>query len=93
MTTGSAPTGSMTPPIWAAALTCTLAPTCAHEPTSAWESMSVCSPTQAPMFTYIGGMQMTPGARYAPSRIAEPPGTMRMPAARPGRFNGSVSLS
>ena len=45
------------------------------------------------MFTYIGGMQMTPGARYAPSRIAEPPGTMRTPAASPGFFSGSVSLS
>ena len=32
------------------------------------------------MFMYIGGMQMTPGARYAPSRIAEPPGTIRTPA-------------
>ena len=45
------------------------------------------------MFTYIGGMQMTPGARYAPSRTADPPGTMRTPAASPGRFSGSVSLS
>ena len=45
------------------------------------------------MFTYIGGMQMTPGARYAPSRIADPPGTMRTPAAGAGRFSGSVSLS
>ena len=63
MITGSAPTGSMTPPICAAALTCTRAPTCAHEPTSACESIIDPSPTQAPMFTYIGGMQMTPGAR------------------------------
>ena len=91
--TGSAPTGSMTPPICAPALTCTRAPTCAHDPTSACESMSDCSPTYAPMFTYIGGMQMTPGAMYAPSRTADPPGTMRTPAARPGRFSGSVSLS
>src|SRR6266704_3039375 len=38
--------------------------------------MSDCSPIQAPIFTYIGGMQMTPGARYAPSRtdvICMPP--------------------
>ena len=33
------------------------------------------------MLTYIGGMQMTPGAMYAPSRTADPPGTMRTPAA------------
>ena len=28
----------------------------------------------APTFTYIGGMQTTPGARYAPRRTDEPPG-------------------
>ena len=33
--TGSAPTGSSTPPIWAAADTCTWRPTWAHEPTRA----------------------------------------------------------
>ena len=32
------------------------------------------------MLTYIGGMQMTPGAMYAPSRTVDPPGTMRTPA-------------
>ena len=37
----SQPTGSMTPPIWAPALTCTCLPTCAHEPTSTCESSSV----------------------------------------------------
>src|SRR5256886_721107 len=35
MMTGSAPTGSMTPPICAPALTCTPAPTCAPDPTTA----------------------------------------------------------
>jgi hypothetical protein len=43
--TGMAPTGSITPPICAAALRCTRFPICAHEPTSAWESTSVPSPT------------------------------------------------
>jgi hypothetical protein len=45
------------------------------------------------MLMYIGGMQITPGATYAPSRIDDPPGTMRMPLATPGRFSGIVSLS
>jgi hypothetical protein len=63
MITGIAPTGSMTPPICAAALRWTRAPICAHEPTSACESTSVPAPTYAPMLTYIGGMQITPGAR------------------------------
>jgi hypothetical protein len=45
------------------------------------------------MLMYIGGMQMTPGAMYAPSRTDEPPGTIRTPADRPGLFSGSVSLS
>ena len=40
-------------------------PTCAHEPTSACESIMVPSPTYAPTLTYIGGMQTTPGATYA----------------------------
>ncbi len=31
------------------------------------------------MLMYIGGMQMTPGPTYAPSRTDEPPGTMRTP--------------
>jgi hypothetical protein len=62
MITGSAPTGSMTPPIWAAALRCTRAPIWAHDPTRAWESIRVPSPIQAPTFTYIGGMQITPRA-------------------------------
>src|SRR5215471_10314186 len=75
--TGIAPTGSMTPPICAAALTCTRTPTCAHDPTSACESMSDPSPMYAPMLTYIGGMQMTPAPMNAPSRTDEPPGTTR----------------
>ena len=45
------------------------------------------------MLTYIGGMQTTLVATNAPSRIVEPPGTMRTPAARPGFFSAIVSLS
>src|SRR5437764_168479 len=33
------------------------------------------SSTYAPTLTYIGGMQTTPGATYAPSRMLDPPGT------------------
>ena len=39
------------------------------------------APTYAPTFTYIGGMHTTPGARYAPRRTDEPPGTIRTPCA------------
>ena len=91
--TGSAPTGSITPPICAAALTCTRWPICAHDPTSACESTSVPSSTYAPMLTYIGGMQTTLCATNAPSRIVDPPGTMRTPASTPGFFSVIVSLS
>ena len=45
------------------------------------------------MLMYIGGMQMTPRARYAPSRTDDPPGTTRTPSAVDTRFSGSVSLS
>src|SRR3954471_23902464 len=45
------------------------------------------------MFTYIGGMQMTPAAMYAPSRTDDPPGTMRTFAPAGYFFIGSVSLS
>ena len=83
----------MTPPICAAALRCTRLPICAHDPTSAWESTSVPSSTYAPMFTYIGGMHTTLLAMNAPSRIVDPPGTMRTPAPRPGFLSGIVSLS
>src|SRR5262249_52670865 len=62
-------------------------------PTSACESTREPSPIQAPRFTYIGGMQITPGARYAPSRTADPPGTIRTPSATDKRLSGSVSLS
>ena len=68
-------------------------PTCAQEPTRAWESIIVSSSTYAPMLTYIGGMPMTPRPRKEPSRTDEPPGTMRTPAATSRRFRGSVSLS
>jgi hypothetical protein len=55
--------------------------------------MSDPSPTWAPMLMNIGGMQTTVRPTKAPSRIVDPPGTMRTPAATPGFFSGSVSLS
>ena len=58
--TGSAPTGSSTPPIWLAAEMWQFLPTCAQLPTSACESTMVPSPTYAPALMYIGGMQVTP---------------------------------
>ena len=60
MMTGSAPTGSSTPPIWEAAEMWQFLPTCAQLPTSAWESTMVPSPTYAPTLMYMGGMQVTP---------------------------------
>src|SRR5579885_281550 len=93
MMTGTAPTGSSTPPICAAADRWTRLPTCAHEPTSAWLSIIVPSSTYAPALTYIGGMQTTPAARYAPSRTDEPPGTMRTPSMIVVGRTGYVSLS
>src|SRR5438045_3127234 len=93
MTTCTAPTGSSTPPTCAAADRCTRFPICAHEPTRAWLSIIVSSPTYAPALTYIGGMHTTPGARYAPSRTLEPPGTMRTPSATVVGRTGYVSLS
>ena len=62
MITGSAPTGSSTPPICDAAEMWQLRPTCAQLPTSAWESTIVPSPTYAPTLMYMGGMQVTPRA-------------------------------
>ena len=53
-------TGSSTPPICAAAEIWQCFPTCAQLPTSACESIMVPSPTYAPTFTNIGGMQITP---------------------------------
>src|SRR5205085_7329302 len=91
--TGSAPTGSSTPPTWTAAERCTRFPICAHEPTSAWLSIIVPSSTYAPALTYIGGIHTTPGARYAPSRTDDPPGTMRTPSATVVGRTGYVSLS
>src|SRR5947209_1772040 len=93
MTTGTAPTGSSTPPTCAAADRCTRLPTWAHEPTRAWLSIIVPSSTYAPALTYIGGMHTTPGARYAPSRTLEPPGTMRTPSITVVGRTGYVSLS
>src|ERR1043166_6479214 len=93
MMTGEAFTGSSTPPTCAAALRCTRLPTCAHDPTRACESIIVPSSTYAPTFTYIGGMQITPLARYAPSRPDDPPGTIRTPSPTPNLRTGNVSLS
>ena len=94
MTTGDAFTGSSTPPICAAALRCTRSPICAHEPTSACESTIVPAPTYAPTLTYIGGMQTTPGARYAPRRTDEPPGHDAHAVARASNARGGyVCLS
>ena len=45
------------------------------------------------MLMYIGGMQITPAPRYAPSRTDDPPGTMRTLLAAVNRLSGSVSLS
>jgi hypothetical protein len=42
---------------------------------------------------YIGGMQMTSRPTNAPSRIVDPPGTMRTPCCAVKRLSGSVSLS
>src|SRR5579863_4230691 len=42
---------------------------------------------------YIGGMQITPLPIKLPSRMLEPPGTMRMPLSGPRRFTGNVALS
>src|SRR5215471_9505861 len=91
--TGEAFTGSSTPPTWDAALRCTRLPTCAHEPTSACESIIVPSSTYAPTFTYIGGMQITPGAIYAPVRTDDPPGTTRTLSGILKRRGGYVVLS
>src|SRR5215813_7609785 len=49
--------------------------------------------TYAPAFTNIGGIQTTPGATYAPSRIVEPPGTMRTFSLIVVGRAGYVSLS
>src|SRR5262249_10689692 len=91
--TGSAPTGSSTPPIWLAAEMWQCAPICAQLPISACESTMVPSPTYAPTLMYIGGMQVTFWPRYAPSRTLDPPGTMRMFFSGPNCCTGYVLLS
>src|SRR4051812_50022518 len=93
MTTGEALIGSSTPPICAAALRWQRSPTCAHEPTSACESIIVPAPTYAPTLTYIGGMQTTPRATYAPRLMLDPPGTMRTPSPMVNARGGDVALS
>ena len=42
---------------------------------------------------YIGGMQVTPLPTKQPSRMLEPPGTMRTPLSTVKRFTGYVDLS
>ncbi len=54
-----------------------LRPICAQLPTSACESIIVPSPTYAPAFTNIGGMHTTSRPMWQPSRILDPPGTIR----------------
>src|SRR4051794_6059128 len=93
MTTGSAPTGSRTPPICDAAEMWQLRPTCAQLPTSAWESTIVSSPTYAPTLMYMGGMQVTPRPTKQPSRMLEPPGTIRTPSLPSNCFTGYAALS
>ena len=58
MMTGISPIGSSTPPICAAAEMWTRFPTCAHDPTSACESIIVSSSMNAPALINIGGMQV-----------------------------------
>src|SRR5579883_681875 len=91
--TGEALTGSSTPPIWLAADIWQRAPTCAQLPTSACESIIVPSSMYAPALMYMGGMQVTPRARYAPLRTLDPPGTMRTASCGPNFFSGYVALS
>src|SRR5229473_4258539 len=88
MMTGSAPTGSSTPPICEPAEMWQLRPTCAQLPTSACESTMVPSPTYAPALIYMGGMQVTPLPTKQPSRMLEPPGTIRIPLCALNCFNG-----
>src|ERR1700730_2623525 len=93
MITGAALTGSSTPPICAAALKCTRLPICAHDPTSACESIIEPSSTYAPTLINIGGMQITDAATYAPRRTDDPPGTTRTRSATVNFLAGKVSLS
>src|SRR6185503_12305235 len=93
MITGSAPTGSSTPPICEPAEMWQFFPIWAQLPTSACESTMVPSPTYAPVLMYMGGMQVTPLPTKQPSRILEPPGTMRTPDCAVNCFTGYVDLS
>src|SRR5205823_2009821 len=77
--TGSAPTGSSTPPICVAAEIWQFRPICAQLPTSACESTIVPSATYAPALMYMGGMQVTPLPTKHPSRMLDPPGTILTP--------------
>src|SRR5262245_8983662 len=45
------------------------------------------------MLMNMGGMQITPRPRYAPSRMLDPPGTTRTADQGPSGLSGSVSLS
>src|SRR5208282_228022 len=93
MTTGIAPTGSSTPPICAAAEMWHFLPICAQLPTSTCESTSVPSPTYAPTLMYIGGMHVTLLPTKQPSRMLDPPGTIRTPDSAVNFFTGYVALS
>src|ERR1700733_3401795 len=93
ITTGCAPTGSSTPPICALAEIWQFFPTCAQLPIRAFESTSVPSSTYAPTLIYIGGMQTTPLPIKLPSRMLEPPGTIRTPEVALIFFTGYVDLS
>src|SRR6185503_15680764 len=89
--TGRAPAGSRTPPIVTPAARWTRAPIWAHDPTSTCESTIVPAPTHAPTLTYDGGITTTPGSRWAPLRIAVPPGTIRR--SGPGSIGGKAARS
>src|SRR5271156_5330438 len=88
MITGSAPTGSSTPPTCEPAEMWHLLPICAQLPTSACESTIVSSPTYAPTLMNMGGMHVTPLPTKQPSRMLDPPGTMRTPEVASNDFTG-----
>src|ERR1051326_8775003 len=79
MTTGRLPIGSSTPPIGAAADKCTRYPVCAHEPTSACESIIVSSSTYAPTFTNAGGIITTFLPQLPPTTTSSSMTTGRLP--------------
>src|SRR5271156_70267 len=53
----------------------------------------VWSPTYAPTLMNMGGMQVAPLPTKQPSRMLEPPGTMRTPLSEVMRLTGYVDLS